>query len=206
MSKASFNSSSGSRNSRTSESAWLLGIFPALVVTTELKAAVFMALSVIAVLALANCVASMLRRTIPGAARRTVLIVIVVVLSVLVEQVLTVVAFEVSMLVSVYVGLIVANSVLMGQVASVALHCGPLRALVKGLWSGIGYGVVLIVVAIVRELTGSGTLWGSRVVPQCWYDAGYMNNNVMLLPPAALLIVACVIWIRRARRKGELKN
>jgi len=179
----------------------ILGICSALAVTAKLEPAVVMTISVTAVLALANTIISILRKTIPTSIRIIVQLVVVAALVVIVEQILKAYAYDVSKQLSVFIGLIITNCILMGRLEAFALNNRPWLSFLDGLGNGLGYGMILIIVAFFRELLGSGTLWGYQIVPQSWYEAGYMNNGMMILPPMALITVACIIWAHRAHNK-----
>lgn len=179
----------------------VLGICSALAVTAKLEPAVVMTISVTAVLALANVIISLLRKTIPTSIRIIVQLVVVAALVVIVDQVLKAWNYEVSKALSVFIGLIITNCIIMGRLEAFALNNRPWPAFLDGVGNGLGYGIILIIVGFVRELFGSGTLFGVQVFPQWWYDAGYQNNGLMILPPMALIVVACIIWAHRAKNK-----
>ena len=179
----------------------VLGICSALAVTAKLEPAVVMTISVTAVLAMANVLISMMRKTIPSSIRIIVQLVVVAALVVIVDQVLKAWNYEVSKQLSVFIGLIITNCIIMGRLEAFALNNKPWRAFLDGVGNGLGYGIILIIVAFFRELLGSGTLFGYQIVPQSWYDHGYMNNGMMILPPMALITVACIIWFHRSRNK-----
>lgn len=179
----------------------ILGICSALAVTTKLEPAVVMTISVTAVLAFSNVIISLLRKTIPNSIRIIVQLVVVAALVVIVEQVLKAYNYEVSKQLSVFIGLIITNCILMGRLEAFALNNRPWQSFLDGVGNGIGYGIILIIVAFFRELLGSGTLFGIQIIPQSFYDAGYMNNGMMILPPMALITVACIIWIHRSINK-----
>ncbi|MBP5400377.1 MAG: NADH:ubiquinone reductase (Na(+)-transporting) subunit D [Bacteroidales bacterium] len=179
-----------------------LGVCSALAVTAQLKPAVVMALSVTAVCAVANLVISLIRNTIPPRIRIIVQLLVVSTLVIMVDQILQAYVYEVSKMLSVFVGLIITNCIIMGRLEAFALSHKPLPSFVDGIMNGIGYGLVLVVVAFFRELLGSGTLWGHPVVPQSWYAAGYLNNGLMILPPMALILVGGLIWIVNSRKSG----
>jgi Na+-transporting NADH:ubiquinone oxidoreductase subunit D len=179
----------------------VLGICSALAVTAKLEPAVVMALSVTVILALANVIISLLRNTIPSRIRIIVQLVVVAALVTVVDIVLKAFAYDVSKQLSVFVGLIITNCILMGRLEAFALGNKPWESFLDGVGNGLGYGWILIVVAFFRELLGSGTLFGCQIVPQYFYDHGYMNNGMMILPPMALITVACIIWFQRSRSK-----
>ena len=179
-----------------------LGVCSALAVTAQLKPAVVMALSVTAVCAVANFIISLIRNTIPPRIRIIVQLLVVSTLVVMVDQVLQAYVYEVSKMLSVFVGLIITNCIIMGRLEAFALSHSPLPSLVDGLMNGVGYGLVLVVVAFFRELLGSGTLWNYPVVPQSWYAAGYFNNGLMILPPMALILVGGLIWILNSKKSS----
>lgn len=179
----------------------VLGICSALAVTAKLEPAFVMALSVTVVTAFANVIISMLRNTIPNSIRIIVQLVVVAALVIVVDQILKAYAYEVSKQLSVFVGLIITNCILMGRLEAFALGNGPWESFLDGIGNGLGYGLILVIVAFFRELFGSGTLFGVQVIPQFMYDLGYENNGLMILPPMALITVACVIWVHRLRNK-----
>ena len=179
----------------------VLGICSALAVTSKLEPALVMAVSVTAVLSLANVIISLLRNTIPQSIRIIVQLVVVAALVVVVDQVLKAWNYEVSKALSVFIGLIITNCIIMGRLEAFALSNRPWPAFLDGIGNGIGYGLILVIVGFFRELFGSGTLMGYQIFPQSWYDAGYMNNGPMILPPMALIVVACIIWVHRSYNK-----
>lgn len=179
----------------------VLGICSALAVTAKLEPALVMTISVTAVLALANVIISLMRNTIPQSIRIIVQLVVVAALVVIVDQVLKAWNYEVSKALSVFIGLIITNCIIMGRLEAFALNNRPWPAFLDGIGNGLGYGIILLIVAFVRELLGSGTLFGCPVFPESWYEAGYQNNGMMILPPMALIVVACIIWVHRAYNK-----
>ena len=179
----------------------VLGICSALAVTAKLEPAIVMGLSVIAVLAFSCVIISLIRNTIPNNIRIIVQLVVVAGLVVIVNQLLEAYAYNVSKQLSVFVGLIITNCILMGRLEAFAMSNRPWPAFLDGVGNGIGYALILMTVAFFRELLGSGTLLGFRVVPQSFYDAGYVNNGMMILPPMALIVVACIIWVQRSIHK-----
>ena len=179
----------------------ILGICSALAVTAKLEPAIVMGLSVIAVLAFSCVIISLIRNTIPNNIRIIVQLVVVAALVVIVDQVLKAWNYEVSKALSVFIGLIITNCIIMGRLEAFALNNRPWPAFLDGIGNGLGYGIILIIVSFFRELFGSGTLFGMQVFPLWWYDAGYQNNGLMILPPMALILVACIIWVHRAKNK-----
>lgn len=179
----------------------ILGICSVLAVTAKLEPALVMGMSVIAVLAFANVIISLIRSTIPTNIRIIVQLVVVAGLVVIVDQLLKAYAYDVAKQLSVFIGLIITNCILMGRLEAFAMGNKPWPAFLDGVGNGIGYALILVIVGFFRELLGSGTLMGYQVVPQSFYDAGYVNNGLMILPPMALIVVACVIWIHRSRNK-----
>ena len=184
----------------------ILGICSCLAVTAKLEPAIVMGLSVIAVLAFANVIISLIRKTIPTNIRIIVQLVVVAALVIIVNQLLLAYAYDVALQLSVFIGLIITNCILMGRLEAFAMGNKPWPAFLDGVGNGVGYALILIIVAFFRELLGSGTLLGFQVIPQSFYDAGYANNGLMILPPMALIVVACVIWVHRARNKELQEN
>ncbi len=180
----------------------ILGICSALAVTAKLKPAFVMAVSVIVVTAFSNLIMSSLRKTIPDRIRIIVQLVVIAFLVILVDQILKAYVYDVSKQLSVFVGLIITNCIIMGRVEAFALGNKPWPAFLDGVGNGAGYGLILVVIAFFRELLGAGELWGLQVVPQCFYDAGYIDNGLMLLPPMALIIVGVIIWVHRSFNKN----
>ena len=179
----------------------VLGICSALAVTAKLEPAFVMAISVTAVLAFANVIISLLRNTIPNSIRIIVQLVVVAALVIVVDQVLKAFVYDVSKQLSVFIGLIIRNCILMGRLEAFAMGNGPWQSFLDGVGNGLGYGIVLIIIAFFRELLGSGTLFGYQVIPQAVYDFGYQNNGLMILPPMALIVAGCIIWAHRAYNK-----
>ncbi|NLT03113.1 MAG: NADH:ubiquinone reductase (Na(+)-transporting) subunit D [Bacteroidales bacterium] len=179
----------------------VLGICSALAVTAQLKPALVMGLSVVIVTAFSNLIVSFLRNGIPNRIRIIVQLVVVATLVIIVEQVLKAFAYEMWKSLSVFLGLIITNCILMGRLEAFALGNKPFDSFLDGIGNGMGYAIVLFIVGFVRELLGSGSLFGIKVIPQSFYDAGYANNGLMILPPMALIVVACIIWVQRSIRK-----
>lgn len=179
----------------------VLGICSALAVTAKLEPAIVMGLSVTVITAFSNVVISLLRKTIPNRIRIIVQLVVVAALVTIVSEILKAFAYDVSVQLSVYVGLIITNCILMGRLEAFALGNSPWESFLDGVGNGLGYGAILVIVAFFRELLGSGTLFGYPVVPDFMYKIGYENNGLMILPPMALITVACIIWVHRSRNK-----
>jgi len=179
----------------------VLGICSALAVTANLKPALVMGISVTIIVAFSNVIISLLRNTIPNRIRIIVQLVVVAALVTIVSEILKAYAYDVSVKLSVYIGLIITNCILMGRLEAFAMGNKPWESFIDGLGNGFGYAVILVIVGFVRELFGAGSLLGYRIIPQSFYDAGYMNNGLMMMPPMALIILACIIWVHRAKNK-----
>ncbi|MEE0267931.1 MAG: NADH:ubiquinone reductase (Na(+)-transporting) subunit D [Bacteroidales bacterium] len=179
----------------------VLGICSALAVTTQLKPAVVMALSVTVVVVLSNVIVSLLRNTIPSRIRIIVQLVIVSLMVILVDQFLKAFVYDVSKQLSVFVGLIITNCIVMGRLEAFALANKPLPSLLDGIGNGLGYAVILIIVGFFRELLGQGSLWGYKIIPESFFEVGYVNNGLMTMPAMALILVGIIIWIHRSRNK-----
>jgi len=179
----------------------VLGICSALAVTAKLEPAIVMGLSVTVIVAFANVIISLLRNTIPNRIRIIVQLVVVAALVTIVSEVLKAYAYDVSVQLSVYVGLIITNCILMGRLEAFAMANGPWESFLDGIGNGLGYAFILIIVGFFRELLGSGTLLGFEIIPKSFYELGYLNNGLMLMPPMALIICACIIWAQRAKEK-----
>ena len=179
----------------------VLGICSCLAVTAKLEPAIVMGLSVIAVLAFSNVIISLIRNTIPTNIRIIVQLVVVAALVIVVNQLLLAYAYDVSKQLSVFIGLIITNCILMGRLEAFAMGNKPWPSFLDGVGNGIGYAIILVIVGFFRELLGSGTLLGFQVIPQSFYDACYENNGLMILPPMALIVVACIIWAHRSYNK-----
>lgn len=180
----------------------VLGICSALAVTSQLKPALVMGLSVTAVLAFANVIISLIRNTIPTRIRIIVQLVVVAALVTIVNEVLKAYVYDISKQLSVYVGLIITNCILMGRLEAFALGHKPWESFLDGVGNGIGYGMVLLIIGFVRELLGNGSIFGFRVIPQSFYDAGYANFGLMNMAPMALIILACIVWVQRSYNKN----
>ena len=170
----------------------MLGICSALAVTSKLEPA--------------NVIISLMRNTIPNRIRIIVQLVVVAALVTIVSEVLKAFAYDVNKQLSVFVGLIITNCILMGRLEAFALGNGPWESFLDGIGNGLGYAIILIIVGFFRELLGSGTLLGFQVIPQAFYDLGYVNNGLMILPPMALIVIAVIIWVHRAKNKELQEN
>ncbi len=182
----------------------ILGICSSLAVTVQLKPAIVMGLSVMVVTAFSNLVMSLLRNGVPSRIRIIVQLVVIAALVILVDQVLKAYVYDVSKQLSVYVGLIITNCIVMGRVEAFALQNKPWDSFLDGLGNGLGYAAILVIIAFFRELTGSGALFGMRIIPESWYitEGGFYSNcGIMLFPPMALIIVGCIIWAHRSFNK-----
>ncbi len=184
----------------------VLGICSALAVTAKLEPAVVMGISVLIVVAISNLIISLLRNTIPSRIRIIVQLTVIASLVILVDQVLKAFAYDVSKQLSVFVGLIITNCILMGRLEAFAMANKPWPSFLDGIGSGLGYAMILIIVGFFRELFGSGTLWGYKVIPQAFYDMGYENNGMAILPPMALIIVGIIIWVQRSRNPELIED
>ncbi len=184
----------------------VLGICSALAVTVKVEPAVVMSISVTFVLAFANVLISLMRNTIPSRIRIIVQLVIIAFLVIVVDQVLKAFAYDVSKQLSVFVGLIITNCILMGRLEAFALGNKPFDSFLDGIGNGAGYAIILIIVAVFREFFGSGSIWNFKIIPQSFYDAGFMDNGFVILPPMALIVVGIIIWIQRARTKELIEE
>lgn len=178
--------------------AQVLGICSALAVTSQLKPAIVMGLAVTIITAFSNVIISIIRNTIPNRIRIIVQLVVVAALVTVVSQILKAFAYDVSVQLSVYVGLIITNCILMGRLEAFAMTNKPWPSFLDGIGNGLGYAVILFIVGFVRELFGRGSLLGFKVIPQSLYDAGYMDNGMMSMPALALILLGCIIWVHRA--------
>jgi Na+-transporting NADH:ubiquinone oxidoreductase subunit D len=179
----------------------MLGICSALAVTSKLEPALVMAISVTVVVAFSNVIISLLRNTIPNRIRIIVQLVVVAALVTIVNEILKAFAYDVSKQLSVFIGLIITNCIVMGRLEAFALANGPWPSFLDGAGNGFGYGLILVIVGFFRELLGSGTLLGFQIIPDRFYEWGYENNGLMILPPMALILVACIIWVQKSRNK-----
>lgn len=184
----------------------VLGICSCLAVTVKLQPAVVMALSVTVVVMMSNLFISLLRNTIPPRIRIIVQLVVVAMFVILVDQFLKAFAYDISKQLSVYVGLIITNCIVMGRLEAFAMSNKPIPSMLDGLGNGLGYGMILVTVAVIRELFGFGTLWGYRIIPESFYKMGYENNGLMVMPAMALILVGIVVWVHRSKNKDLVEN
>jgi Na+-transporting NADH:ubiquinone oxidoreductase subunit D len=184
----------------------VLGICSALAVTVKIKPAFVLALSVVFVMAVSNVLISLLRNTIPKRIRIIIQLVVIASLVIIVDQVLKAFLFDVSKQLSVFVGLIITNCIIMGRLEAFALANKPGQSFLDGIGNAAGYGIILIIVAFFRELLGSGTLWDYQVIPQIFYDWGYSDNGLMILPPMAMVVVGIIIWVQRSKNKELIED
>ena len=184
----------------------VLGICSALAITVQLKPALVMSVSVMVVMAASNVIISLLRNLIPNRIRIIVQLVVVASMVILVDQVLRAYAYDVSKELSIFIGLIITNCIVMGRLEAFALGHGVWKSFLDGIGNAVGYGFILVVVAFFRELLGSGKLLGFQVVPDALYEMGYEDNGLMLLSPMALITVGILIWIQRARNRSLIEK
>ena len=184
----------------------VLGICSALAVTVKLKPAIVMALSVTIVTAVSNLVIATLRKSIPDRIRIIVQLVVIATMVILVDQLLKAYMFDVSKQLSVFVGLIITNCIIMGRLEAFAMANKPWESFLDGLGNGAGYGMILIALSTLRELLGSGSLMGHKLIPEAFYQAGYQNNGMMILPPMALITVGVIIWIQRGLNRKLIEK
>ena len=181
----------------------VLGICSALAVTSKLEPAIVMGLSVTIIVAMANVIISLIRNTIPNRIRIIIQLVVVAALVTLVSEVLKAFAYDVSVQLSVYIGLIITNCILMGRLEAFAMQNKPWPSFLDGIGNGVGYAMILVIVAFFRELFGSGSLLNYPIVEKLGlYDFGYLNNGLMLMTPAAFILIACIVWYQRAKDKS----
>ena len=189
----------------------VLGICSALAVTVKLEPAIVLSIAVLFVMAFANVIISLLRNTIPSRIRIIVQLVVIAALVILVDQVLKAYAYDVSKQLSVFVGLIITNCIIMGRLEAFALGNKPWESFLDGVGNAGGYAIIMIIIASIRELFGAGTLTlpglgELQVIPQVFYDFGYQNNGLMILPPMALIVVGVIIWVQRARTRELIEE
>lgn len=179
----------------------VLGICSALAVTVQMKPAIVMALSVTIVTAFSNLIIAAMRNTIPSRIRIIVQLVVIAALVIIVDQILKAYVYDVSKKLSVFVGLIITNCILMGRLEAFAMANKPWPSFIDGIGNGIGYGLILVIVSFFRELLGSGTIFGWKIIPEALYKMGYENNGLMILPPMALITIGVIIWIQRGKTR-----
>ncbi len=179
----------------------VLGICSALAVTVQMKPSIVMAISVMVVTAFSNLIISFIRNIIPNRIRIIVQLTVVAALVIIVDQLLKAFVYDVSKQLSVFVGLIITNCIVMGRLEAYAMANKPWPSFLDGIGNGLGYGLILVIVSTVRELLGSGELMGIRIIPESVYEAGYFNNGLIIMPPMALIIVGIIIWIQRSRNR-----
>ena len=184
----------------------VLGICSALAVTVQVKPALIMALSVTVVTGFSNLIIASLRNTIPPRIRIIVQLVVIAALVIIVDQLLKAYVYDVSKKLSVFVGLIITNCILMGRLEAFAMANKPWESFLDGIGNGFGYGMILVVVSVLRELFGSGSLLGFQLIPQSFYEAGYKDNGMMILPPMALITVGIIIWIQRTKNRKLIEK
>ena len=184
----------------------VLGICSALAITVQLKPALVMSISVMAVMAASNVIISVLRNLIPNRIRIIVQLVVVAAMVILVDQILRAYAYDVSKELSIFIGLIITNCIVMGRLEAFALGNGVWKSFLDGIGNAAGYGFILILVAFFRELLGSGKLFGYQVIPDVIYEMGYVNNGLMLLSPMALITVGLIIWVQRYRNRTLIEK
>lgn len=184
----------------------MLGICSSLAVTSKLEPAIVMGVSVTVVVAFSNVIISLIRHSIPNRIRIIVQLVVCAALVTIISEVLKAFAYDVNKELSVYVGLIITNCILMGRLEAFALGNGPWESFLDGIGNGVGYAAILIIVGFFREILGSGTILGLHVIPQSFYDMGYANNGLMILPPMALIIIALIVWVHRSKDKELQEN
>jgi len=184
----------------------VLGICSALAVTVKMKPAFVMAISVMVVLAVSNVVISFIRNSIPPRIRIIVQLVVIAAMVILVDQILKAFVYDISKQLSVFVGLIITNCILMGRLEAFAMANKPWASFLDGIGNAAGYSIILIIISFFRELLGSGTIWDYKVIPDGFYQFGYHNNGLMILPPMALIVVGIIIWVQRARNKKLIET
>ena len=190
-------------------SVLVLGICSALAVTVKLEPALVMAVSVTMIAGISSFVISLIRNTIPNRIRIIVQLVVIATLVIVLDQILKAYAYEVSKQLSVFVGLIITNCIIMGRLEAFALANRPIPSFIDGIANGMGYGMILVIIAVFRELFGSGTLYGIQIVPKSWYVANggfYENNGLFILPPMALILVGIIIWVHRSFQKDLIEK
>jgi len=184
----------------------VLGICSSLAVTVQMKPAFVMGLSVTIVTAFSNLIISSIRNTIPNRIRIIVQLVVVAALVIVVDQILRAYVYDISKQLSVFVGLIITNCILMGRLEAFAMGNKPWPSFIDGIGNGLGYSLILLLLSFLRELLGSGSVWGYKIMPPVFYQLGYQNNGLMILPPMALITIGIIIWIQRSKNKELIEN
>jgi Na+-transporting NADH:ubiquinone oxidoreductase subunit D len=184
----------------------ILGICSALAVTVKMKPSIVMAIGVIVVCAFSNVTISFIRNIIPNRIRIIVQLTVVATMVILVDQFLKAFVFDVSKQLSVFVGLIITNCIIMGRLEAFAMANKPWPSFLDGIGNGVGYGLILVIVSMIRELLGSGELMGFRIIPESVYKMGYFNNSLVIMPPMALIIVGIIIWVQRSRNRKLIES
>jgi len=184
----------------------ILGICSALAVTVKMKPSIVMAIAVMVVCAFSNLIISFIRNIIPNRIRIIVQLTVVAAMVIIVDQFLKAFVYDVSKQLSVFVGLIITNCIVMGRLEAYAMANKPWPSFLDGIGNGLGYGLILVIVSIIRELFGSGELMGYRIVPESVYKMGYFNNGLIIMPPMALIIVGIIIWVQRSRNKKLIES
>lgn len=184
----------------------VLGICSALAVTVKMKPSIVMAIAVIVVCAFSNVVISSIRNSIPNRIRIIVQLTVVATMVILVDQFLKAFVFDVSKQLSVFVGLIITNCIIMGRLEAFAMANKPWPSFLDGIGNGFGYGLLLVIVSMIRELLGSGELMGFQIIPESVYKMGYFNNSLFIMPPMALIIVGIIIWVQRSRNRKLIES
>lgn len=179
----------------------VLGICSALAVTVKMQPSIVMALAVMVVTAFSSLIISIIRNIIPNRIRIIVQLTVVAAMVILVDQFLKAFVYDVSKQLSVFVGLIITNCIVMGRLEAFAMANKPWPSFIDGIGNGLGYGVILVIVSMIRELLGSGELMGFRIIPESVYEMGYFNNGLIIMPPMALIIVGIIIWVQRSRNR-----
>lgn len=184
----------------------VLGICSALAITVQVKQALVMGISVTVVTAFSSFFISLMRNTVPSRIRIIVQLVVAATMVILVDQVLKAFVYDVSKQLSVFVGLIITNCIVMGRMEAFALGNKPIPSFIDGFGNGLGYSIILVVLAVIRELLGSGKLYGYQVIPDAFYKFGYVNNGLMILPPMALITLGFIIWFQRAKNTKLIES
>ncbi len=184
----------------------VLGICSALAVTVKMKPSIVMAIAVVVVCAFSNLIISFIRNIIPNRIRIIVQLTVVAGMVIIVDQFLKAFVFDVSKQLSVFVGLIITNCIIMGRLEAYAMANKPWPSFLDGIGNGLGYGIILVIVSMIRELLGSGELMGYRIIPESVYNMGYFNNSLIIMPPMALIIVGIIIWVQRSRNRKLIET